>query len=117
MSAPTGDWDLNVNGIGGKLSIVDDGTGNLTGTVNTGGGAQPLQSATWDETAQELTFTSNGTAALNYTGFLGETCGQMFPGPGQGGCPGSGTHWKVLAGTYGPGSSSPRHGWFGRQAQ
>lgn len=66
-----GFWQFQANGVEGKLSLADDGNGNLSGNIN--GSQQVL--GFWDAAALKVTFLgipdpANPTSVEVYTGYL-----------------------------------------------
>jgi hypothetical protein len=66
-----GPWSFSANDVAGQLTLIDDGSGNLSGTID--GNQQVL--GFWDATAQKVTFLrildpADPSTVQVYTGYL-----------------------------------------------
>ena len=67
-----GPWHFSANGVAGQLTLTDDGSGKLSGSID---GNQPVIGF-WDANAQKVTFlritnpTTDPFSAQVYTGYL-----------------------------------------------
>ncbi len=66
-----GPWQFSANGVEGKLSLKDDGNGNLSGSID----ENQKVLGFWDATARKVTFLritdpSNSSTVQVYTGYL-----------------------------------------------